>query len=54
MIDTLETRKMVCGDDIDFEQIGNEPTVVFVEVCDSDRSMDFLVNLLHVLISISY
>lgn len=47
MIDTLETRKMVCGNDIDFEQIGNEPTVVFVEVCDSDRSMDFLVNLFY-------
>ena len=47
MIDTLETRKMVCGNDIYFEQIGNEPTVVFVEVCDSDRSMDFLVNLFY-------
>jgi type IV secretion system protein VirD4 len=47
MIDTLETRKMVCGNDIDFEQIGNEPAVVFVEVCDSDRSMDFLVNLFY-------
>ena len=45
--DTLETRKMLRGNDIDFKSIGTEPTALFVEVSDTDRSMDILVNLFY-------
>ena len=45
--DTLETRKMISGNDIDFTDIGKRPTALFVEVSDTDRSMDILVNLFY-------
>lgn len=45
--DTLETRKMLRGNDVDFTRIGTEPTALFVEVSDTDRSMDILVNLFY-------
>lgn len=45
--DTLETRKMLSGNDIDFADIGKRPTALFVEVSDTDRSMDILVNLFY-------
>ncbi|MBR1852580.1 MAG: type IV secretory system conjugative DNA transfer family protein [Lachnospiraceae bacterium] len=45
--DTLETRQMLNGNDIDFKTIGQEPTAVFVEVSDTDRSMDVLINLFY-------
>lgn len=45
--DTLETRKMLKGNDIVFSRIGTEPTALFVEVSDTDRSMDILVNLFY-------
>lgn len=45
--DTIETRKMLRGNDIDFKSIGTQPTALFVEVSDTDRSMDILVNLFY-------
>ncbi len=45
--DTLETREMLKGNDLDFVKIGMEPTALFVEVSDTDRSMDILVNLFY-------
>lgn len=45
--DTVEINKMMETNDIDFTTIGTEPTVVFVEVSDTDRSMDLLVNLFY-------
>ena len=35
------------GNDIDFKSIGQQPTAVFVEVSDTDRSKDILVNLFY-------
>ena len=45
--DTLETRKMLVDNDIDFKSIGEKPTALFVVVSDTDRSMDILVNLFY-------
>lgn len=45
--DTVETRKMLVANDIDFTSIGKKPTALFVEVSDTDRSMDILVNLFY-------
>lgn len=45
--DTIETRKMLVANDIDFTSIGKKPTALFVEVSDTDRSMDILVNLFY-------
>ncbi len=45
--DTIELRKMMKDNDIDFTQLGKKKTALFVEVSDSDRSMDTLVNLFY-------
>ena len=47
MYDTPEMRKMMSGNDIDFTAVGREKTAVFVEVSDTDRSKDMLVNLFY-------
>lgn len=44
-IDTEEIAKMMAYDEINLKSIGQRKTVVFVEVSDSDRSMDRLVNI---------
>lgn len=44
-IDTEELAEMMKYDEIDLPSIGQKKTVVFVEVSDSDRSMDMLVNM---------
>lgn len=44
-LDTEELAKMMKKDDIDFASIGQQKTAVFVEVSDSDRSMDMLINM---------
>lgn len=44
-IDSLETRKMLADNDIDFASIGQQPTALFVQVSDTDRSLDMLANL---------
>ncbi len=44
-IDTEEISKMMEYDEINLKSIGQRKTVVFVEVSDSDRSMDKLVNI---------
>lgn len=43
--DTRELRRMLRTDDLDLASIGQRKTAVFVEVSDSDRSMDALINL---------
>lgn len=43
--DTMELRKMMEKDELDIPSIGRQRTAVFVEVSDTDRSMDVLVNL---------
>ncbi len=44
-VDTEELNLMMQDDKIDLKSIGQRKTAVFVEVSDSDRSMDMLVNL---------
>lgn len=44
-VDTEELAKMMQYDEIDLPSIGKQKTAVFVEVSDSDRSMDMLINL---------
>lgn len=44
-IDTEELAEMMKYDEIDLPSIGQKKTVVFVEVSDSDRSMDMLINM---------
>lgn len=44
-LDTEELEKMMRGDEIDLVSIGKRKTAVFVEVSDTDRSMDVLINL---------
>ena len=44
-LDTVELEKMMEYDEIDLSSIGKSKTAVFVEVSDSDRSMDMLINL---------
>lgn len=44
-IDTEELAEMMKCDEIDLPSIGQKKTVVFVEVSDSDRSMDMLINM---------
>lgn len=45
--DTEEINEMLRCNDINFETIGIEKTAIFVEVSDSERSMDALVNLFY-------
>lgn len=45
--DTIEVRKMISQNDLDLSGIGREPTALFVQVSDNDRSMDVLVNLFY-------
>ena len=44
-IDTEELAELMKSDEIDFKSIGQRKTAVFVEVSDSDRSMDRLINI---------
>ncbi len=44
-VDTEELAEMMQDDQIDLPSIGKRKTVVFVEVSDSDRSMDMLINM---------
>ncbi len=44
-IDTEELSRMMKYDEIDLPSIGQRKTAVFVEVSDSDRSMDMLINM---------
>lgn len=44
-VDTEELAEMMKDDQIDLPSIGKRKTVVFVEVSDSDRSMDMLINM---------
>ena len=44
-VDTEELAKMMEYDEIDLKSIGQRKTAVFVEVSDSDRSMDMLINM---------
>lgn len=43
--DSQEIQTMVSKDGFDFRMLGQKPTVLFVEVSDTDRSMDILSNL---------
>lgn len=44
-VDTEELAQMMKYDEIDLQSIGQQKTAVFVEVSDSDRSMDMLINM---------
>ena len=44
-VDTEELAQMMQDDEIDLRSIGQRKTAVFVEVSDSDRSMDMLINM---------
>ncbi len=44
-VDTEELAQMMQDDQIDLKSIGQRKTAVFVEVSDSDRSMDMLINM---------
>lgn len=44
-IDTEELAQMMQDDEIDLPSIGQRKTAVFVEVSDTDRSMDMLINM---------
>ena len=44
-VDTEELAQMMQYDEIDLRSIGQRKTAVFVEVSDSDRSMDTLINM---------
>ncbi len=44
---TEEVQRMLSANDIDFATIGQKPTALFVQVSDTDRSMDLLVNLFY-------
>ena len=44
-VDTEELAQMMQDDEIDLRSIGQRKTTVFVEVSDSDRSMDMLINM---------
>ncbi|MBR1702008.1 MAG: type IV secretory system conjugative DNA transfer family protein [Lachnospiraceae bacterium] len=44
-VDTEELAQMMATDEIDLPSIGRQKTAVFVEVSDSDRSMDMLINM---------
>ena len=48
--DTEELRVMLSGNDMDYTELGRKKTAVFVEVSDTDRSMDALVNLFYTVI----
>ena len=45
IFDSEEVQAMISKDGFDFKMLGQKPTVLFVEVSDSDRSMDTLSNL---------
>lgn len=44
-LDTVELREMTSKNELGFRDIANRKTAVFVNVSDTDRSMDMLVNL---------
>lgn len=43
--DTEEMVDFLSGNDIDFKELGKTPTILFVEVSDTDRSLENIVNL---------
>ena len=45
--DTKELREMLSSNDIDYRELGKRRMAIFVEVSDTDRSMDTLVNLFY-------
>ena len=45
--DSLEIRRMMSGNDINFARIGQQKTAVFIKVSDTDRSNDLLINLFY-------
>ncbi len=45
--DTLEMRELLRTDEMSLDTIGNEPTAVFVEISDTDRSKDIIANLFY-------
>ena len=45
--DNLEIRQMMSGNDIDFKRIGQVKSAVFVDVSDTNRSNDTLINLFY-------
>lgn len=42
--DTIELQEMLLYDEIDFVSIGQKPTILFVEISDTDKSMQPLIN----------
>ncbi len=44
-LDTNELARMLSRDEIDIKSIGKRKTAVFVEISDTDRSMDILANI---------
>lgn len=44
-LDTEELAQMMRDDELNLTSIGRQKTAVFVEVSDTDRSMDLLINL---------
>ncbi len=46
-LDTPEIREMTETDEMDITSIGQEKTAVFVEISDTDRSKDMLVNMFY-------
>ncbi|MDO5559570.1 MAG: type IV secretory system conjugative DNA transfer family protein [Oscillospiraceae bacterium] len=46
-LDTLEIRTMLSRNDIDISSLGLIPTIVFVEISDTDRSKDTLANIFY-------
>ena len=46
-IDTKEIREMISFDETAIRSIGKEPSIVFVEISDTDRSKDFLANIFY-------
>lgn len=45
--DSMELRYMTSGNDIDFCDLGKKKIALFVEVSDTDRTMDMLVNVFY-------
>lgn len=46
-IDTKEIRTMTSGNEIDFTAFGTRKTALFIEVSDTDRAKDLMVNLFY-------
>jgi type IV secretion system protein VirD4 len=46
-LDTESLQNMMQGESIDMKAIGREPTIIFVEISDTDRSKDILANMFY-------